>query len=143
MAVSQYDEIAARHESLLKEKRQTEAELVLIPDKARELARIESNITANEEKYQLLLRRQHEAQIAIATNQDFEITILNPPGKATARRTSDYVRLAVGPVVSLIVGLGLAFFFESTDHSLKNPAEVEQYLHTSVLASVSETRKQK
>ena len=143
MAVAQYDEIAAKQESLLKEKRQTEAELAVIPDKEKELARIESNIRAYEEKYQLLLQRQHEAQIAIATSEDFEIVVLNPPGKATARRTSDYVRLAVGPVVSLIVGLGLAFFFESMDHSLKNPAEVEQYLRTAVIATVSETRKKK
>jgi len=143
MAVSQYDEIAAKHESLLKEKRETEAELAVIPDKENELARIESNIRAYEEKYQLLLQKQHEAQIAIATSEDFEITVLNPPGKATARRTGDYVRLAVGPVLSLIVGLGLAFFFESMDHSLKNPAEVEQYLRTAVLATVPETGKKK
>jgi tyrosine-protein kinase Etk/Wzc len=143
LGVAQYDEISAKHESLLREKRQTESDMSVLPDKERELERIESNIRANEEKYQLLLEKQHEAQIAIATSGVFEITVLNPPGRATARRTSDYVRLAVGPILSLVVALGLAFFFESMDHSLKNTAEVEQYLRTAVLATVSETRRKK
>jgi uncharacterized protein involved in exopolysaccharide biosynthesis len=143
MATSQYNEVAAKCESLLDEKRRTEAEIAAIPDKEEEFARIESNVKAYEAKYQLLLNRQHEAQIALATSQDFQVKVLTPAGRASARRTSDYVRLAVGPVLSLIVGLGLAFFFESMDHSLKNPAEVEQYLHTAVLATVSEARKKK
>jgi uncharacterized protein involved in exopolysaccharide biosynthesis len=143
LAVSQYDEISAKYESLLREKRQTESDISALPDKQRELGRIESNIRATEEKYQLLLEKQHEAQIAIATSEVFEITVLNPPGKASAKRTSDYVRLAVGPILSLVVALGLAFFLESMDHSLKNNSEVEQYLRTAVLATVSETRKKK
>ena len=112
-----------------------------LPEKQKEFSRIESKIEAIEEKYQLLLAKQDEAAIAVATSEDFEVTILSPPGKATARRGGDYVRLAVGPFLSLIVGLGLAFFFESMDHSLKNAAEVEQYLGTHVLATVSETRR--
>jgi uncharacterized protein involved in exopolysaccharide biosynthesis len=142
-AVSQYNEIAAKHETLLKEKRETESNLAVIPDKEEELSRIESKIRAFEEKYQLLLAKQHEAHIAIATSENFEIGVISPPGKATARRTSDYVRLAVGPFLSLVVGLGLAFFFESMDHSIKNLAEVEQFLNTSVLATISESRKKK
>jgi len=143
LAVSQYDEISAKYESLLREKRLTDSDIAALPDKQRELERIESNIKTSEEKYELLLEKQHEAQIAVATSEVFEITVLNPPGKVSARRTSDYVRLAVGPVLSLVVGLGLAFFFESMDHSLKNSAEVEQYLRMPVLATVSETRKKK
>jgi capsular polysaccharide biosynthesis protein len=46
----------------------------------------------------------------------------------------------VGPFLSLIVGLGLAFFIEGMDHSVKSVAEVEQYLGTTVLATVSEAR---
>jgi uncharacterized protein involved in exopolysaccharide biosynthesis len=119
---------------------QAKAEVALFPDKEKQLAGIESNITAYEDKYQLLLQKQHEAQIAVATSAEFKVAVLTPPGKATAKRTGDYVRLAVGPFLSLIVGLGLAFFFESMDHSVKNAAEVEQYLGTTVLATVSESR---
>jgi uncharacterized protein involved in exopolysaccharide biosynthesis len=140
LAVSEYDELAAKHETLLKESAQTETDIASLPDKEKQLARIESNIKAYEDKYRLLLAKKHEAQIAVATSAEFKIAVLTPPGKATPRRTSDYARLAIGPFLSLIVGLGLAFFFESMDHSVKNVAEVEQYLGTTVLATVSEAR---
>jgi uncharacterized protein involved in exopolysaccharide biosynthesis len=140
LAVSEYDELSAKYQTLMREVGKTQAEIALLPDKEKQLARIESNITAYEDKYRLLLTKQHEAQIAVATSSEFKVAVLTPPGKATARRTSDYVRLAVGPFLSLIVGLGLAFFFESMDHTVKNAAEVEQYLGTTVLATVSEAR---
>jgi len=79
----------------------------------------------------------------VASSSEFEIVVLTPPGKASARRTSDYVRLAVGPFLALIVGLGIAFFFESMDHSLKNPAEVEEYLGSTVLATVGDMKDKK
>jgi uncharacterized protein involved in exopolysaccharide biosynthesis len=141
LAIAQRDELAAKYQALLNEKRRTEEQIALLPEKDKELARIESNIRANEEKYQLLLRKRDEAEIAIATSNEFDVTILSPPSRAAQRRTSDYVRLAVGPFLSLIVGLGLAFFFESMDHSLKNAAEVEQYLGTNALTTIPETRK--
>lgn len=140
LAVSEYDELSAKYRTLMNETARIQAEIASLPDKEKQLARIESNITAYEDKYQLLLTKQHEAQIAVATSSEFKVAVLTPPGKATARRTSDYARLAVGPFLSLIVGLGLAFFFESMDHTVKNAAEVEQYLGTTVLATVSEAR---
>jgi capsular polysaccharide biosynthesis protein len=38
------------------------------------------------------------------------------------------------------LGLGLAFLFDSLDHSLKDRAEAEAYLKLPVLASVSRFR---
>ncbi len=138
LAVNEYDELRAKYESISREKDQTEEQIALLPEKEKELSRIDSNIRSYEDKYRLLLQKQHEAEIAIATSEQFEVKVLTPPGRATTRRGGDYVRLAVGPFLSLIVGLGLAFFLESMDHSLKNTAEVEQYLKTAVLATVSE-----
>jgi uncharacterized protein involved in exopolysaccharide biosynthesis len=143
VAQGEYDELLAKYNATAAELAKTEAVISSIPDKERELSRIESKITAFEEKYQLLLEKQHEAQIAVASSSEFEIVVLTPPGKAWPRRTSDYVRLAVGPFLALIVGLGLAFFFESMDHSLKNPAEVEEYLGSTVLATVSDVKGKK
>lgn len=133
-----YNELAAERASLQVEIGQVESAISELPAKEKELSRIESNITASEENYKLLLSKQHEAEIAIASSPEFEVTVLSPPGRAFARRTSDYVRLAVGPFLSLIVGLGLAFFFESMDRSVKNTAEVEQYLGSNVLVTIPE-----
>jgi len=138
MDTGAYNELLAERAALVTEIAQTQGLISELPDKEKELSRIESNIKACEEKYRLLLGKQHEAEIAIASSSEFELTVLSPPGKASQRRTSDYVRLAVGPFLSLIVGLGLAFFFESMDRSLKNTAEVEQYLKTNVLVTIPE-----
>ncbi|UCG53478.1 MAG: hypothetical protein JSW58_07965 [Candidatus Latescibacterota bacterium] len=140
-AYSEYEELLAKQATLTADLEKTQAAIGSIPDKEKELSRIESEITAYQEKYQLLLEKQHEAEIAIASSTEFEVTILTPPGKAWPRRSSDIVRLAMGPFLALIVGLGLAFFFESMDHSLKNTAEVEEYLGSTVLATISEVRK--
>jgi uncharacterized protein involved in exopolysaccharide biosynthesis len=141
LANAEYLAKSARFEVLRGEIVRTQAEIAALPEKEKELARIESNITSNEKKYEILIGKRHEAAIAVATSEDFEVTVLNPPGRATARRTGDYVRLAVGPFLSFIVGLGLAFFLESMDHSVKSAAEVEQYLGARLLATVSEVRR--
>ena len=48
------------------------------------------------------------------------------------------MRLALGPILSIVIGLGLAFFLESMDHSVKSRAEAEEYLDTPVLATIAE-----
>jgi succinoglycan biosynthesis transport protein ExoP len=142
-AKSQYDALFAKQRSLETDIARVESQIAGVPEKQKELSRFESKITAYEQKYQLLLQRQNEAEIAVASSNEFEVTVLTPPGKAWPRRTSDVVRLAVGPFLSIIVALGLAFFFESMDHSLKNPAEVEQYIGSRVLATVTEMSEKK
>ncbi|MND04096.1 hypothetical protein D3C83_242210 [compost metagenome] len=37
------------------------------------------------------------------------------------------------------MGLGVAFFLESMDHSVKTQAEVEEYLSLPVLATIADT----
>ena len=142
-AKSQLEALLAKQRSLEADIARVQAQIVDVPEKQKELARIESKITAFAEKYQLLLTKQNEAEIAVASSNEFEVTVLTPPGKAWPRRSGDVVRMAVGPFLSIIVALGLAFFFESMDHSLKNPAEVEQYVGAKVLATVTEISEKK
>ncbi|HEU4928714.1 MAG TPA: capsular biosynthesis protein, partial [Candidatus Krumholzibacteria bacterium] len=54
-----------------------------------------------------------------------------------------FVRLALGPILSIIIGLGLAFFLESMDHSVKSRAEAEEYLDAPVLGTISDTNGRK
>ncbi|MEE9270317.1 MAG: hypothetical protein V3V49_08645 [Candidatus Krumholzibacteria bacterium] len=130
--------LIAKQRSLAKQLRATEAALSVLPKKAVELSRIENNIESAQTRYDVLLRRQHEAEIAVASNPEWEITILTAAGRAWPSKTKDYVRLALGPFLALVVGLGIAFFFESLDHSLKNVGEVEEYLRAPVLATFTE-----
>ena len=46
-----------------------------------------------------------------------------------------YVRISLGPVFSLIIALGFAFFMDNLDHSIKNVNEAEDALGFQVLSS--------
>ena len=51
--------------------------------------------------------------------------------------------LAIGPFLALVVGLGIAFFMESTDHSIRNRADAEEFLEVPVLATITEMKPRK
>jgi capsular polysaccharide biosynthesis protein len=84
------------------------------------------------------MQRQKDAEISNAASPTQDITILASASKPYSKKTRDYVRLALGPLLSIIVGLGIAFFLESMDHSVKSRAEAEEYLSVPVLATISE-----
>ena len=54
--------------------------------------------------------------------------------------TRDYVRLALAPVFSLIVGIGLAFFIDGLDTRLRTARDLEDTLDLPVLASLNERK---
>ena len=118
----------------------TQEALYGLPDKELEIGRIESKIASLMKKRERLLTRRDEAEIALATTPQWTVGVLARASVAKQQNTQDYVRLALGPFLSLIVGVGLAFFLESLDHSVKNISEVEEYLSTKVLASITDTR---
>lgn len=120
---------------------ETRKEWEAIPDRDRQLTEIDDHIERVAKELELLLSRQSDVEIAKASRAEWEVTILSHAGRPIAKRTRDYVRMAVGPMLALVVALGIAFFMESLDHSLKNMAEVEEYLDTKVLATISEFRR--
>jgi tyrosine-protein kinase Etk/Wzc len=135
---SRLEELHAKKETLEKEIEELNKRLGAIPEKEIELSKIENRIALLEDKYELLLKKQSEAEISRASTPRWEVTVISPAGPAVAQRTRDYIRMALGPFFSLIVAIALAFFFESLDHSVKNMAEVEQYLGLPVLAVLRE-----
>ncbi len=112
-----------------------------LPDKDMELNKYDTVIASLQNKYDLLLEKQSETDIAMAIRPDWEVTILSNASEPYSRNTRDYVRLALGPFLAIVVALGLAFFLESMDHSVKNMAEAEEYLGTQVLTTISDVNK--
>jgi len=132
------EEMEARRAKIVEELAEARTELDAVPDKERQVAEMEAMIKKLEERHSLLLQRQSETEIARAGQSDWDVVILTHAGPPYSKKTRDYVRLALGPLLSLIVGLGLAFFLESVDHSVKNQAEAEEYLDVPVLATISD-----
>jgi uncharacterized protein involved in exopolysaccharide biosynthesis len=132
-------EMQARRDGIVEELTTERRSLNAIPDRERELAEMDQMIRSLDEKHKLLVARQSEAEIARAGYPEWDVSILSHAGMPYKKKTRDFVRLALGPLLSIVVGLGLAFFLESMDHSVKSRAEAEEYLKAPVLATISDT----
>jgi len=117
------------------------AQLETLPDKDLELRRFDTVIENLRAKYEMLLEKQSESEITIASQPEWDVSILSNASEPYSKKTRDYVRLALGPFLALIVALGVAFFLESLDHSVKSVAEAEEHLGKPVLATFSERQK--
>jgi len=100
-----------------------------------ELQSINMALVRAEEQYNELSQQHLNAKLTKASNPEWNITILSPATPAYQKKTRDYVRMALGPMFSLVVALGFAFFIDNLDHSIKNVAEAEETLGCQVLAS--------
>jgi succinoglycan biosynthesis transport protein ExoP len=119
------------------------SQLNTIPDKERTVAEIDNMISKLEKKHEVLLSKQSESDIALASRPDWEVSVLTPSSPPSNSKKNDPVRLLLGPLLAMIVGLGIAFFLESADHSIRNSADVEEYLEVPVLATVTEMKPRK
>ncbi len=103
------------------------------------LADMDRTIEMLQNNYKELTGKYLQAQISKAsTSPYFEVTKLTSASYPVAKNTKDYVRLALAPILSLAVGLGLAFFAESLDHSVATASDVEDRLGLPLLGSVRE-----
>jgi polysaccharide biosynthesis transport protein len=111
-----------------------------IPAMDRDLTDLDKNLEAGKRHYSDLVYMKGQALASSRSMADYHITLLSEPTYGRPSNPRDLVRLSLGPILSLLVGIGLAFFFENLDHSLKNPEEVERYLELPVLTSVKRRR---
>jgi uncharacterized protein involved in exopolysaccharide biosynthesis len=135
------DGLYAKKNTISKQLAVNRTKLEQLPDKDMELKKYDTMIANLQAKYDLLLERQSESDIALAVRPDWEVTVLSNASEPYSKKARDYVRLALGPFLAVIVALGLAFFLESMDHSVKNTAEAEEFLGLKVLTTVSEIEK--
>jgi uncharacterized protein involved in exopolysaccharide biosynthesis len=115
--------------------RQIAEEKRTYPEKEVEINRINATLAYLQDNYDRLGEQHMTSKITVASNPEWTVTILNPATYAYRKKTRDYVRMALGPLFSLIVALGFAFFLDNIDHSIKNVAEAEETLKLQVLAS--------
>lgn len=129
-----------RERSLVAQAAIYRTQLERIPFQESTLSQFEHEMTTLRDRYKELLGKEIQARIQQATTPDWTVTLFQPASRPIALRTTDYVRLALAPLLSLVVGLMLAFFLDSLDHSLKTASDIEEYLGIPVLASLPETR---
>ena len=97
-------------------------------------------IGINQELYKNMRDRQDRAVVATNASPDWTATLLVPASMAVRLNKRDYVRIALAPALALAIAIGLAFFVESLDHTLKSVREVEEVLGLPVVASIREVK---
>jgi succinoglycan biosynthesis transport protein ExoP len=117
------------------------AQLEDMPGVATRMETLERDITLLKTRYQDLLARSDQAKVTENTSVNLNLVLLSPPSRATPRNSRDYARLALAPAFSVVVGLGLAFFFDGLDTTVRTSGHAEEAVELPVLAAVRERRR--
>jgi uncharacterized protein involved in exopolysaccharide biosynthesis len=141
IAATRVQALEARLRPAEQEIRELEAELENMPGKEMSLAEMDRKIAMLKDRYSELVRSSDQARITEQTRSTINIVVLEPAGKARATNTRDWVRLALAPGFSLVVGIGLAFFVDGFDTRIRTASDAETTLELPVLASLSERRR--
>ncbi|MBU1702530.1 MAG: hypothetical protein KJ970_06830 [Candidatus Eisenbacteria bacterium] len=113
------------------------AELAEIPSKEMRLGQIDRVLAAMTTQYNALVQSSVDARIKKTGSADWNVILLTPASESIPILVTDYVRLAILPLFSIILGIGMAFLVDGLDHSIKDAGDVEAYIGLPVLASVS------
>jgi capsular polysaccharide biosynthesis protein len=97
-------------------------------------------------KYRKYSDNQEQARIdqALEQNKISNISVVQPAIASTEPvKPRKSLNLALGFFLGIFGALGLAFFCEYLDHSIKNPSDVEEKLKLPVLTSISFSKGEK
>ena len=110
------------------------------------MVRLQRELSLQEVKYRKYSENLEQARIdqALETNKISNISMIQA-ATASMKPVKPIMafNLALGFVLALVGGLGLAFFCEVTDHSIRTPEDVEEELKLQLLASIPYLKKEK
>ena len=106
-----------------------------------ELKQLEEQVDLNRENYRLYLAKVEEARISDAMDEEKisnirQIQRAYPP--ISPASPNMMLNLIVGFIISLSVGIAVAFFVEYMDDRIEKPEQAEEFLGIPVLASIPE-----
>ncbi len=130
------DMLRSQEDSLRKSLQTYEASLRSLPEKEFQLARLTRERDLAQEIYLMLSERREETRINEA-EQIANVRIIDRPRLPRAPvQPRSLINLVVAGMLGLGIGLGLAFFVDSRDTTLKSPEEIETNLGLPVLGSI-------
>ncbi|MDT8421856.1 MAG: polysaccharide biosynthesis tyrosine autokinase [Desulfuromonadales bacterium] len=132
--------LSLRHETLTSDMNRYEEGLKKLPAAEQQLARLTRLATVNADIYTFLLQKHEEARIARAATIS-NISVIDPaivpdrPVKPNKKKN-----LLLGLIVGLMLGVGLAFFQEYLDDSIKDAETAKRILGIPVLSVIPHIR---
>jgi uncharacterized protein involved in exopolysaccharide biosynthesis len=140
-ADSHVEVLGDQYASVGKDIAAVEAQLDSMPDKETRLSEIDRQIGVLKEQYETLVKDRDLARMTEHTTAAITVLLLSPAGPATASNSRDYVRLALAPAFSIVVAVGLAFFLDGLDVTVRTARHAEEASAVPVLAAVRERRR--
>lgn len=119
-------------------------ELKAINDEETRIVRVQRDATIQEANYHKYYEKLEQARIdhALEMGKISNISVVQPatyPLKPV--RPRKLLNLALGLILGIFGGLGLAFSSEYMDHTFKKPEDIEERLKLPLLAAVSHSKK--
>jgi uncharacterized protein involved in exopolysaccharide biosynthesis len=120
-----------------------QAQLDGMPISETRLANLDREVATLKERHKNLLGKSDLARVNENVMSRSRVFLLSPAGPAVQTNTRDYVRLALAPAFSLVVGVGLAFFLDGLDITVRTAGHVEAAAETPVLATLRDRRRRR
>jgi succinoglycan biosynthesis transport protein ExoP len=115
--------------------------LAQLPNFEARLVEMDNQIASWKSRYADLAKSSDQARVNENTVPLISVFLLNPASPAGPQNTQDYVRLALAPVFSLVVGVGLAFFVDGLDLTVHTSGQAEEESRLPVLAALRERKR--
>lgn len=141
MSKARVEIMRARLEILNRDYAVSQARLQTMPDKEMSLSEMDHRISVLKQRYTDLSRNSDQAQVIDKTTPSSNIVLLARAGNAAPSNARDYVRLALAPAFSIVVGIGIAFFLDGLDLTVRTAHHAEEAIELPVLATLVERRR--
>jgi succinoglycan biosynthesis transport protein ExoP len=115
--------------------------LETMPSRETQIEEMDRRIALLKERLEGLVKMSDQARVNERTSARTNVFLMAPASDATPTRKLDYVRLALAPAFSVVVGIGLAFFIDGLDLTVRTSGHAETALELPVLAAVGERRR--
>ena len=131
-----FNDLAKQEASLAQERGKYEERIRNLPEKERNLAGLMRYSRVNADIYTFLLQKHEETRIARAStisNIDIIDPAITPAGPVLPNKAKN---LALGVIVGLLLGIGLAFSQDYLDDTIKDPDSAKRELGWPLLAAI-------
>jgi uncharacterized protein involved in exopolysaccharide biosynthesis len=116
-------------------------DLATLPTKEARINELDTRIGALKVRYQEAVEKAGTAKITEFTSLPVKVIVLSPAAPATPKNSRDYVRMALAPAFSVVVGIAVAFFVDGLDITVRTAGHAEEVADLPVLATVNERRR--
>jgi uncharacterized protein involved in exopolysaccharide biosynthesis len=138
---SKVSALEARVTSIDRDLSQVRSNIGNIPDQEARINQLDLQYSLAKDRYDDLLIKARDAAVNEVTSSPVSVVLITPAGPARPTNVRDYVRLALAPAFSLVVGVGLAFFVDGLDLTVRTAGQAEEAVDLPVLAALTERRR--